>query len=68
MRDAGTVLVAASVEHGVCRRPGRDLLRPVAAAGDTGEHRVLAVERRLIGDDDEELGAGAVAIARHEDG
>ena len=54
------------VRHGVLRRRGRDLLRHVDALGDAGEHGVLPVESWLIGDRDEELIAGAVAIVRHE--
>ena len=49
----------------VHRRLG-DLLQHLDAVGDVAEHGVLVVEGRLIGEDDEELGAGAVGRAGHE--
>jgi hypothetical protein len=45
-----------------------DLLDDLHAVGHVAKHRVLAVESRLIDDDDEELGACAVGPARNEHG
>ena len=47
---------------------GRDLLHDLEALDDAAEDRVLAVERRLIADADEELRAGAVALSRLQHG
>jgi hypothetical protein len=43
-----------------------DLLRHADALGDAREDGVLPIERRLIGDGDEELRAAAVPITGHE--
>ncbi len=51
----------------VHRRFG-NLLQHLDAVGDVPEHAVLIIERRLIGQDDEELRAGAVGFARDEHG
>jgi len=41
-----------------------DLLKHLDAVGDAAEHRVLIVERRLIGEHDEELGACRCPVSR----
>ncbi len=51
----------------VDRRLG-DLLQHLDPVRDVREHGVLVVERRLIGEHDEELRPRAVGLARHEHG
>jgi len=45
----------------------RNLLQHFDAVGQVAEYRVLVVERGLVGKHDEELRAGAVGSAGHED-
>jgi len=50
----------------VVHRHLRDLLQYLDAVGHLPEYRVLVVERRLIGEDDEELRAGTIGPSGHQ--